>query len=82
MIVRWLPYRRANRPKASAPKNAMNWTSRMVMISTWVSNPSCFSPYVEETEMTVWMPSLKNRYATRNSSVIGYERTCRRVANS
>ena len=71
MIVRCAPYRWANRPNASAPKNATNCTSRIVAISTWVSNPSCFSPYVDETEMTVWIPSLKNRYATRNSSVIG-----------
>ena len=49
---------RASRPNSSAPTNATNCTSRMVAISTVVSKPSCFSPYVDDVAITVWMPSL------------------------
>ena len=44
---------------------------KIVAIKTSVEKPSCFSPYVDATAMTVWIPSLKNRYAIRKSIVIG-----------
>ncbi len=41
------------------------------MISWPEEKPSCWSPYTLEALMTVWIPSLKNRYAARNASVCG-----------
>ena len=63
MIERLEPTQLASLPHSSAPKNAMNWIIRMTMINVDWSMPtppriSGAAAKVDETAITVWMPSL------------------------
>ena len=63
MMARLAPTQPASLPQKSAPKNAVNWISRITCVSVETSSSkpprsSGAAANVDDTAITVWMPSL------------------------